>query len=49
VPVAQGLRCADGTLRGLGEKQVAMTEPSGLRLVADPRGFCERLVALGRI
>jgi hypothetical protein len=30
-----------------------MTEPSGVRLAsllaADPRGFCERLAALGRI
>jgi hypothetical protein len=30
-----------------------MTEPSGVRLAsllaADPRGFCERLPALGRI
>jgi hypothetical protein len=36
-------------LRGPREKQAAMTEPSGVRLAADPRGFSERLPALGRI
>ncbi len=36
-----------------GEKQVAVTEPSGVRmtspLTADPRGFSGRLPALGRL
>jgi hypothetical protein len=39
-------------LRGPGEKQAVMTEPSGVRvmspLAADPRGFCARLPVLGR-
>ena len=50
--LAQRLRCADGTLRGPGEKQAVMTEPSGVRVTspraADPRGFCARVPALGR-
>jgi hypothetical protein len=49
--LAQRLRRADGIRRGPGETQVAMTEPSVVRvtrpLAADPREFCARMAALG--
>ena len=51
--VAQRLcRAVSMALSSSRREQVAMTETSGVRvtrpLVADPRGFCERLAALGR-